>query len=731
MEEMKEQEVENILSYDDLQAMTTGGIKFDKDKTYYVEVITEKYPQILEYGMRYKKLGYDIPNYCTDKDLKIITKEEFEEWEKSKKEEDEPIDGNEVYYVEYIRDWDGWEIGDRAKAVGTYYVELIINNAIKNITKEEFETPRPEESEVAPSATTVASDATVKEVLMEYPKLNYEQEKAIELEKEGKLPELAAQLKEDGRKKQTEETLKEILKEEMPRLDWIDLNDLEEETNTLQTTIFRQLASDFYEKQPYFYDSAKIWWMWNKEKSCWEKSDEVDIMNQFDRYFIQESEKSNIKSGIIEALKKCGRKNKPKEIKPSWVQFKKTIYDVENKDTFEATPEFFVSNPIPWEIGKSEETPLIDKLFKTWVKEKDVIKLYELIAYTCVPEMFIHSFIFLFSPPGMGKGTFVNLLLNFIGRYNAVSTSINRINSNPRFETKNWNKKLLITMSEVSNVNELKNSGLINQATGEDPIPAEEKGGGSYDFVNYGKFIYPTNKLLKIDPEDGFGRRARTIKFQTRFEREKNVLSDITNEEYENLAKKCLRIAKELYERRRFTGDVDISQRMSNYQEESKTILERFIDTECDISNFEEKVQIDEFFSVYSNYLKINGGKPKNKSELSKELKKLGWETKREWVPSTQEGLDGSLKKDYKTFILGIFLNTVNTVNTQSSLSSIEGTNRELGVNAVSTVHSKGNNDKLRIEFLDREDKNLTFEEFCKQRENIDILKKDVGGDKK
>ncbi len=35
---------------------------------------------------------------------------------------------------------------------------------------------------------------------------------------------------------------------------------------------------------------------------------------------------------------------------------------------------------------------------------------------------------------------------------------------------------------------------------------------------------------------------------------------------------------------------------------------------------------------------------------------------------------------------------------------------------------------KIRLEFVNREDKNLTFDEFCKQRENIDILdKKDEG----
>ena len=393
------------------------------------------------------------------------------------------------------------------------------------------------------------------------------------------------------------------------------------------TTIFRQLAKDFYDKQPFFYDSAKIWWLWNKQDFFWEVKDEVDIMNQFDKYFNQESEKSNIKAGILEALKKYGRLKQPEDIKPTWIQFKKQIYDIENDNTFEATPKYFSSNPIPWEVGESEDTPNIDKLFNTWVKEEDMVKLYELFAFPLVPQMFIHSFHFLHSPPGMGKSTYLNLLIKFLGSNNVASTSINRINSNPRFETLNWHKKLLITMSEVSNVNDLKNSGLINQATGEDPIRAEVKGGGSFDFTNYGKFIYPTNKLLKVDSDDGFGRRARTIKFQTRFEKEKDILSTIPDEEFNNLARKCMRIAKELYIRRSFTGDVDISKRMEQYQEESKTDLEKFVD-KCDTSNFEDKVLLDKFFSTYNDNLKVQGLIQTSKAVMSKELRKLGWEVK-------------------------------------------------------------------------------------------------------
>ena len=471
-------------------------------------------------------------------------------------------------------------------------------------------------------------------------------------------------------------TIEDESKEELPSPE--DLNK-EEKNNNQQTTIFRQLASDFYKKQPYFFDSSKVWWVWNKLKYCWEVKDEIDIMNKFDKYFVQESEKSNIKNGILEALKKCGRIKQPKEIKKSWVQFKNKIYDITNEEIFESTPEYFVANPIPWEIGESEDTPTINKLFSTWVSEEDIPKLYELIAFSSVPEMFIHSFHFLYSPPGMGKGTYVNILLNFIGRDNAVSTSMSRINANPRFETCNWHKKLLITMSEVSNVNDLKNSGLINQASGGDPLRGEVKGSAvGFDFVNYGKFIYPTNKLLKIDPEDGFGRRVRIIKFKTRFEREKDVLSEIADREYNNLAKKCLRIAKELYKERRFTGDVDISERMSNYQEESKTPLERFIDTYCDTEDFEGKVLLDEFFSKYSNYLKKQGKKI-NKSLLGKELKKLGWETKRIFKQQEQNSLDGFQKRELENYILGIkfCIKGING-NTQYPLSPYEENNREL-----------------------------------------------------
>jgi len=403
------------------------------------------------------------------------------------------------------------------------------------------------------------------------------------------------------------------------------------------------LAEKFIEIQPIFYERKNQFWVWNFESFCWELKDETDILNLISKHTNADTINSNEKNTILEALKQVGRLNRPQEIKPTWVQFKDKIYDIESGEFFEATPDYFVSNPIDWKVGTSEATPTIDKLIKSWVSGKDVDKLYEIFAYTIIPKMFIHSFFFLYGPPGMGKGTFVNTLIKFIGKRNSTATSINRINNNSRFETYNWYKKLLITMSEVSDINDLKNSGLINQATGEDPIPAEIKGGDSFDFTNYGKFIYPTNKLLKVDPEDGFGRRVRVIKFVNRFEKEKDVLDEIPDCEFENLAKKCLRIGKDLWFRRQFTDDVNISERMKKYQEISKSPMEIFISNYCDLSDSDAMIPFNDFYTGFVKFLMIEKKEIPNRIQVSKSLRNLGFETRNHSWPVVQNTIDGPL----------------------------------------------------------------------------------------
>ena len=78
-------------------------------------------------------------------------------------------------------------------------------------------------------------------------------------------------------------------------------------------------------------------------------------MNAIDRNTQSPTTNLSIKAEILESLKRVGRKNKPKEAKKTWIQFKDFIYDLKTEDIFPATADYFITNPIPHSIGSNEE----------------------------------------------------------------------------------------------------------------------------------------------------------------------------------------------------------------------------------------------------------------------------------------------------------------------------------------------------------------------------------------
>ena len=340
-------------------------------------------------------------------------------------------------------------------------------------------------------------------------------------------------------------------------------------------------AEAFYKQNPFFYDEKKIFWIWDKEDFYYKEIDEVGILNEIKKEMSVGIIESRSRNEIINVLKQVGREKIPKEIKKSWVQFKNKIYDIETEESFDATSEYFITNPILWGVGNSEDTPIIDKLFISWVGEEHKKELYELIAFCCVPSYFIHRIFFFFGSGSNGKSTFDNLLEKFLGSHNITTSSLERIEINSRFETAKFFKKLVVLMSETSE--DMKKIEVIKRASGEEKIPAEMKNKNPFDFLNYAKMIIPTNEIPKAsDVSDGFYRRIKIIDFPNQFLKEADVISIISKEEYENLVCKCLRIMKELWKNRIFSNDGDFSERRKRYQDRAKSIVLKFIDIKCE-----------------------------------------------------------------------------------------------------------------------------------------------------
>jgi len=230
----------------------------------------------------------------------------------------------------------------------------------------------------------------------------------------------------------------------------------------------------FHEQTPFFYDKNKIWWLWNYTKFKYEKSDDEQILGL--SYDIEGNDivSSKERTEITNALKHVGRKNIPEEPKDSWIQFKETIIDIATGEHFEATPQYFMTNPVNHNLGGTEDTPYLDKLFSDWVGEENIIELYEILAFAQAPKYFIHRILCLIGSGANGKSTYLKILEKFIGEDNLTSSSLYLL-LKQRFEGSKLYKKLVCLMGETS-FDLITNTDYLKKLSGEDMVRAEFKG---------------------------------------------------------------------------------------------------------------------------------------------------------------------------------------------------------------------------------------------------------------
>ena len=396
------------------------------------------------------------------------------------------------------------------------------------------------------------------------------------------------------------------------------------------------LAKDIWLMQPYFYDSSKLWWLWNKELFKWEIKDEKDILNIVEDNSNANTVNSKEKNEIIEAMQQYGRRKIPKPIKKTWIQFKDTIVDYETGEEFKVTPEHFVTNPIPFGLHDKKfiETPIMDKIFEEWVGEEYVQTLYEIIAYCLIPDYPIHR-LFCFIGEGMnGKSCFLRLLKTFIGLDNITSTELDSLLSS-RFEITKLHKKLVCVMGET-NFSEMSKTSVIKKLTGQDTIGYEYKNKNPFDDVNYAKILIATNNLpTTTDKTIGFYRRWLIIDFPNRFSEEKDILAEIPNEEYEILTIKSLRILKDLMAKKQFHKEGSIEDREKKYEDKSNPFDKFWSENIVEDSNsFVSKKKLKERLD---SWCKENRFRLLSELTISKHMKDKGIETIKktmEWIES-------------------------------------------------------------------------------------------------
>jgi len=404
-----------------------------------------------------------------------------------------------------------------------------------------------------------------------------------------------------------EEIASDIVKEDLVKEKVLLTDSKMEEMERVINSYFgkRDLAEKILEIQPLHYDKSRIWWAWKLKELSWEIVDETDILNIVDRLSVANTIKSKEKSEILEALKQASRKKQPKKVENTWIQFKDTIVDFETGAEFPATPDYFMTNPIPYALNEDRfsDTPNIDKIFEEWVGKEYVKTLYEIIAYSLITDYPLHR-IFCFIGSGMnGKSKYLELLRKFVGTENCCSTELDTL-LNSKFEVFRLYKKLICQMGET-NFNEMNKTSILKKLSGGDLIGFEKKRCDPFEENNYAKIIISTNNLpTTSDKTIGFYRRWLIVDFPNQFSEKKDILKDIPEEEYECLAVKCLKMLKDLMEKRNFNNEGSIENRMRRYEEKSNPFDKFF--NEFMIEDFDKFITKASFKNKLNQWCKEN-----------------------------------------------------------------------------------------------------------------------------
>jgi len=346
---------------------------------------------------------------------------------------------------------------------------------------------------------------------------------------------------------------------------------------------------------------------------------------------------------ILNSLKQECRKSKPKEIKPTWIQFKDRIFDIQTGENFEASPEWFSTNPIPYSIhnGEYEQTPNMDRIFEEWVGEDYVKTLYEIIAYSLLPS-YPMSRIFCFIGGGMnGKSCFLGLLQKFLGKENCCATELVTL-IHSRFEAARLHKRLICVMGET-NFEEMSQTSMLKKLTGGDLIGYEYKNKPHFHDYNYAKILIATNSLpTTTDKTLGFYRRWLIIDFPNQFSEQKNILNDIPEEEYEALALKCTGLLKDLLKKRKFHNEGSIEQRMERYEAKSD-FLQKFLE-EFTQETIDEYITKADFYKKFIDWCIENRHRKMAENTLGKKMKEKNIEASKKYVDWLHDGKGGQIK---------------------------------------------------------------------------------------
>lgn len=308
-----------------------------------------------------------------------------------------------------------------------------------------------------------------------------------------------------------------------------------------------------------------------------------------------------------------------------YIAFANGIYDLKTGSLMPFSPEFVITNKIPWEYDTTIWSELADKTLRRLACDDQGIYdlLEEVIGYLFYRRNELRKSFILIGDKANGKSTYLDMLKTLLGDGNTSALDLSELGE--RFKTAELFGKLANVGDDIGD-EFIANPAIFKKLVSGDRVNAERKGQDPFDFSSYAKLLFSANSMPRIRDKTGAVLdRIVLVPFKAQFSKDDPDFDPYIKyklrspEVMSHLINIGLKGLERVLANRSFTTPEAVEVELEAYAVANNPILDFFRETPVD------EVVNESTASVYDDYVSYavrNNMKPLGQNEFTRQANK-------------------------------------------------------------------------------------------------------------
>jgi len=326
------------------------------------------------------------------------------------------------------------------------------------------------------------------------------------------------------------------------------------------------------------------------------------------------------------------------------IAFNNGIYNIIDDSFNDFSPEYIITNKIPWDYNPNAYSELADTTLNKIACHDPEIRslLEEVIGYTFYRRNELGKAFILIGDKSNGKSTYLDMISTILGQENISALDLKELGE--RFKTAELFGKLANIGDDIGD-EFIPNPSVFKKLVTGDRINVEKKGQDPFDFNNYSKLLFSANNIPRMKDRTGaVQRRLIIIPFNAKFSKDDPdyrpyIKYELREEEsIQYLINIGLKGLKRILENGQFTKSSKVEKELKEYEETNNPVIgfARSKGLENILGN-----TTDEVYLSYQEYCIKEGLQPLSNREFGKVLCSV-FEIK-----SKSQRIDGEVRRIY------------------------------------------------------------------------------------